>query len=177
MALLTVEQLRSLIPGEITLEDDALQLLLDGAEAVIDEILGAIEETTEVRDGGFTYLFLRRRASAITSITENDGSTDTTLAADDWTLGGDGRSLRRRSDGTHPATFWDRLVTVVYDPEDDSAKRKLVQAELVKLEIASNPGLASTTVGSWTEQYAQGQSYDQIRRDILASLTPAWQFA
>ena len=62
---------------------------------------------------------------------------------------------------------------VTYRPPDDTANRVRVAIELVKLEFAFNPGLASQTIGTWSEAYTSGgKSYAEQRAEILASLSP-----
>jgi hypothetical protein len=180
MALLTVAELRSLVPGDIELEDAALQLLLDAAEQAITAEIGALGETTTYHDGGGSLLLLDRptTADAIDSITESfDSESPTLLATDDWRIEADGRFLVRLLTGTNPSSWWAGPVRVVATPTSDLALRKGVQAELVKLELASNPGLAMIQVGNWMEQYSQGRPYGEMRTDILATLHPAWTFA
>ena len=46
-----------------------------------------------------------------------------------------------------------------------------MQAELVKLDLTFSPGLTSTTIGSWSESYLQGNDgYASERAAILATL-------
>jgi hypothetical protein len=42
----------------------------------------------------------------------------------------------------------------------------------VRLDIAFNPGLASQSIGPWSESYSSGKSYPEQRADILESINP-----
>lgn len=175
--LLTVDEFRAAVPATVPLSDEALQLLLNGTEAALTVVAGPGGTITELRDGGASYVILAYRAASITSISERWGDTTTELATDDWELRGDGRSIRRRADGTNPSAWWVGVVTVEYEAADRSAVLKLAQIELMKLEIASNPALAGQTVGNWSIQLQQGKTYAQLRQDILDSLSTNWQIA
>jgi hypothetical protein len=166
MTLLTVGEFREHAPS--TLVDAAIQRILDAAEAEITAYAGPVGSavTERVRAGGST-LVVSRRVSAVTSITETRWSTDTLLATNDWRL----RSsyvIERLRTGTNPAGTGPGEVAVVYTPEDDTAVRKMVQVELSKIDIATNPGLASQTIGSWTEQYIQPGQSDPVEQRRLA---------
>jgi hypothetical protein len=168
--ILTVDELREHVSSE--LGDDALQRLLDDAEAAILAYAGAAGDVTELIDGGFARLALSRPAVSITSITERQGTTDTTLATDDYRIRAQGYVLERLTGGTNSRSTWRDLVTVVYEAADDTAIRQIVQVELVKLAITFDPYLASKTIGAWTETYATAdKSIEEWRGEILARLS------
>jgi hypothetical protein len=50
---------------------------------------------------------------------------------------------------------------------DDTATRRLVAIELVKLSIGNNPGLASQSLGEWSESY-RSNNYLADRASLLA---------
>lgn len=170
MTLLTAAQFREHAPS--TLIDAAIGRLLDDAEQEITRYAGPVGSTvTEWAAGDGAFLATSRRVSAVTSITETRWLASTTLATDDWRL----RSpyvLERLRTGTNPRSCWAGTVSVVYTPEDDTATRMMVQLDLCKLTIATNPGLAAQTVGSWTEQYAANNAWnpEEARASILARL-------
>ena len=166
MALLTAAQLRSLAPT--SLEDAALEILLAAAEQEIDRHAGAAGDVTErFRAERPRVLGLARPAALVVSVTQQGVALDPT----DYALECGGELLRRLHDGANPAWRWWGHVTVVYTPVDDTASRQRVQAELVRLDIAFTPGLASQQIGTWTETYAtSGRTYAEQRADILASL-------
>lgn len=174
MTILSVAQLEEHITT--TLGDDALGRLLDAAEESIIERAGpAIDEylvtdTTERFAPRGPVLMLARRATDIVLVTEYAHlALPTTLAADDYELSSSGNLLRRVQGGTHSSDHWNPEVAVTYTPYTDAATRQRVQIELVKLDIAVNPGLSMQVVGSWTEQY-QSKPYSDLREEILASL-------
>lgn len=160
------------------LVDDALQLLLDAAEQAITGRFGALEGLydeglVETHDGGQSYIFLRRKAASIESITETDGTTDTVLAADDYRIRDDGVSVLRLGTGTNPRSFWGGPVRVAYSFADVDAEYARVQLALVQLDLNHNPGLTSETIGSWSQSSNSGVDYQAERELILDSLNAA----
>lgn len=175
MTLLSEAQIREHITTSLV--SDALMRLADAAEEAIIERAGPtiedylVTDTTErFRPHGPTIM-LARRAESVVTVSEHAHRADPTeLAADDYALSSSGNLLRRLRDGTNPATAWHADVDVTYTPFTDLSTRYKVQLELIKLDIAFSPTLASQTIGSWTEQYAQGRPYAEQREDILATL-------
>jgi hypothetical protein len=168
---LTVDAFREHITS--SLGDEAVQRLLDAAYETIIlaagpyESDGTITEIITPRSAG-PLLMLARRAESVSEVIEGDDL----LAADDYELRSSGHMLRRLDDGTNPAGYWRNRVYVTYLPLSDLAIRDMVQLELVKLDIAFNPNLASQTIGAWSETYQAGKPYPEQRADILASLNP-----
>lgn len=166
----TVTRLREFVTT--TLSDSALQVLLDDAFLAIDDTVGPLEDVREQFEAvPGDLLMLSVRAQSITSVTENSRYMPIALAADDYELSPSGRTLRRLHTGTHPIWNWWGRVLVTYRPFDNTATRIRVAVELVRLEISFNPGLAATTIGTWSETYRQGAPYAQQRAEILASLS------
>jgi len=159
-----------------SIDSGHLQRLLDAAEEAILiavgsylAVSGADDEINEIitpRSVG-PLLRLSRRARSIASVIEGD----TTLAADDYSLGSSGYILRRLDTGTNAAGYWLNRVYIQYQPMSDEALREMAQIELAKLDIAINPLLLSQTIGSWAESYRQGKSYPEQRAEILGSIT------
>jgi hypothetical protein len=174
MAILTVDDLREHI--ETSLGEAALQRLLDGTEALIVARAGAAGSTTELVDGGYRLLTLSRPLGSVTSIveryTDDDQLTLSATANDDYLIWPGGTVIERLTGGTNSRRTWHGRVLVTYTPADDDDLRALAQLALIKLEMAFTPGLAMTVIGSWTEQYLQGKSYDEQREEILATLDP-----
>lgn len=161
-----------------TIDVDALQLLLDAAE---EEIIGRAGPTidgylvTDRTESFFPHggsIMLSERATAIVDVVEfAQHVSPTMLAANDYALSADGLMLRRLRTGTTGSYRWRPRVDVTYSPFSDNASRGRVQAELAKLTIAFNPGLASQTIGSWAESYVtSGVPYEDQRASILATL-------
>jgi hypothetical protein len=163
---LTLAQFRELVTT--SLSDEALAILLDAAAQEIYEAAGAAGETTEWLHGNGHLLGLSRPVDTITSVVEND----VTLADDDYELSTISQMvLRRTDDGTNPRHHWGWRVDVTYTPADDLATRQRVQAELVKLSLATDPNLASQRLGDWAETYVSNpKSPAEQRADILATL-------
>ena len=169
---LTVSRLRGFVAS--TLSDGDLQMLLDAALEAIDGAIGPPGEVTETHLVHGDLMGLSFRSSGITSIVEDVRSgSPVTLAADDYELSDSGTMLTRLRTGTNPAWCWRGRVKVTHVPADDAARRNQAAIELVRLGIAFNPGLASQTIGTWSESYAApgSKSYPEQRADILASLT------
>lgn len=171
MAILTVSQLREHV--ETDLGDDAVQRLADAAEEMILRAVGSAAAVTELYDEhDYTYgrersLYASLPVSSITSVKERDtpDGTQTTLAADDYSLRGN-RELLRLRDGTNPRLLWAPYVEVIYTPATDAGLRKLAQINLVKL-ASMYSGATSETMGDFS--FSHGAYADQVR-DILATL-------
>lgn len=173
MTLLTVAEYRR-FDAAADVEDDALQLVLDAAEADIVAAYGPHDSATDVFPGGGRLLALAREAASITSVTETSpGGPTTTLATDDYRLSPAGAVLERLNTGTNQRSCWlEGRVVVTYVPVEQFAQRCVAQRQLVQLSLDFNPGLVSTTVGSWTEQYAQATDANRDQKAaILASLS------
>jgi hypothetical protein len=179
----TVAEFRERVNTDAT--DDAIQDLLDAAE---ESILARYPagSGTEIHDGGQSYIFLRHRATSITTITEHFSGTDVELDPEDFRLRDDGVSVLRLDTGPNRPTAWSWAspawsmpVTVEYEIEDYDAELARVQVALVELDLNAMPGLTSETIGAWSEQANSGIPYATEREAILASLalTPAPGFA
>jgi hypothetical protein len=172
LTLLTVDELREHVTT--TLGDDALQRLLDDAEAAIIEYAGEIGTLTEFVRGGAGTIVTSRPIDTITSIIERtDSYVPVTLATDDYRVR-NSYVIDRLRLGTNRWLHWRGVVEITYEPIDDTATRKIVQAELIQLELDTKPGLASETVGAWTQTYSSigSKSVPEQRLDILTRLKP-----
>lgn len=174
MTLLTTDEYRNL--HSTAIEDEALQLLLDAAEADIVAFTGGDDAAiVEWHSGGRALIALARPASSITSVVEEGRyNTDpTTLQPNDYRLDPSGLLLYRSGNGTNSRWTWQPgRVVVTYASAGTEDQRKVVQADLVNLAINYNPGVGMSVVGSWTEQYATAMGANRKERDeILARLT------
>ena len=157
--LLTVAELRTHV--ETDLVDNAVQRLLDDVDAEIIDRLGPLASQTEVHSSGpltetslWSYvitgnghhLYLRRKAASITSVVERINQTNYTLGADDYLMLSDGRRVERLQGSTYPALEWSGIITIIYAPVDETASRKRLEADLVKLAAAYS-ALSSQSVG------------------------------
>jgi hypothetical protein len=127
----------------------------------------ALGVTDMLRSGSGCLLMLNRTASEILSVTE-DGIL---LSPLDYELRSSGLVLERLRTGPSPRYWWLGRIDVTYTMGDEAERDRVVIA-LVELELNHAPGLMSQTIGQWSETYGgpQGQSYEEARGEILASL-------
>lgn len=138
-SLISVADVRARVETDLT--DADIQMAIDAGEAEIIRLHGPHASTiTEYRRPSMEVQRLQtsRPVSSITSITETYtatyGETTITLATTDYSLEGV-RTIRRKIGGAYPRTIWAPLVTIVYVPVDDSARRKLPLMKLVQLAL------------------------------------------
>lgn len=165
----TVARLRGFVTTGLS--DADLELLLNAARADVARAAGplAIRERLTARGD---MLLLSRPAASITSIVEDDRSAAITLATDDYELSSTGQVLYRLRTGTHPGEWWRGRVDVSYVRVDDVAAQIRVMVALIQLDLSHKPGLAATTIGTFSEQYTSNSAfnYERERASILASL-------
>lgn len=166
---LTLDQFRAFEPGS-TLSDESLLILLQASAADIVGAIGPLGDVVTVLGAHGPLLMLPYRASGIVSVTEDAYGEALSLAADDYELSWSGRTLRRLNDGTNPRDYWWRRVKVTLTPVDDLAQRQRAQLALMRLDITTNPGLASQTIGTWSESYRTDVPVSEQRAEILATL-------
>jgi hypothetical protein len=169
---LSLAQLKALAPS--TLNDESLLILLSSAATEIVRYAGASGEVSEVVHARGPLLMLSHAAGGVTTVVEDAYGSAVTLDATDYELSRTGQVLRRLQSGTNPGYYWRGHVRVTYAQPDDLAIRQRVQLELVRLTMTFSPGLASQTIGTWTETYqtaASGKTYEEQRTEILATLT------
>lgn len=176
MSDLTIAMLKEHV--ETDLSDAAIQRLIDSAEEEIVAKFGAKDSAIEVfNEVSLSHVvFLPRRASSITSVSEDvivgGDITTTDLEADDYRLELGGRALRRLSSGSNPRSRWGDQITVTYVPESDANRRLDVTIDLVKLAIQYK-GLDSEKVGDYS---ATMSKYEAKRAAALNRLT-SWGMA
>lgn len=171
MALITKAQLQE--HYETDLADDALDRVIDACDAEIVKRFGPHTlQTDTMREVQLsTSIFLSRRATTITSVTEEirseDGLIDeTVLAADDYKLRRGNLELERLADGTNGRTRWGDIVTVVYIPTDETALRTRVEIELCMLALEFD-ALDEERTGDYT---SRRRKYEDEREGLLAAL-------
>lgn len=169
-SLLSTDDIREFEPAP-ELSDDALQLLIDAAEAEIVRYAGAPDAAVEWVAGGQQVIVLGRQAASVTSIVEQaDGSSPVTLASDDYEIDPSGFLIYRLRTGTNPRWRWWGRVVVTYAPVGDDAIRAGVEVDLVRLMISYTPGATSETVGSWTTQLSSNSVWNNSKeRDAILS--------
>lgn len=164
--LLTVAQIRGHIETDLT--DEALQRLIDDADAEIIAEAGAVASHVDTMSSCelANVLFLSRRASTITTVVERVGDDDTTLDATDYELKADGLRIERLDSGPNPRATWGEEVVVTYAPRDMSARRLRVEIDLVRL-AAEYDARKSSSSGDWSQTSAD---YEGERSRILSRL-------
>lgn len=172
-------------PG-VTLGDDALQRLIDANEAYMVRILGPHTRegsaAVDLFDGGLATVLPRQAVGSVVQVRERPYSdtTWTVLASDDYLVEDDGLTLTRVHTGTNPATRWAYLTEVTYVPRSNLAERIGALLDMVGTDVgtgvATPGGLVRRTMGSWTEEYGDGDgggsSVDAAKNRILARLLP-----
>lgn len=171
-SLLSPDDIREFEPAP-ELSDEALQLLIDAAEAEIVRYAGDPDAAIEWVAGGQQVIVLGRQAASVTSIVEQaDGPSPVTLSSDDYEIDPSGFLIYRLRTGTNPRWRWWGRVVVTYAPVGDDAIRAGVEVDLVRLMISYKPGATSETVGSWTTQLSSNAKWnnDAERQMILSRL-------
>jgi hypothetical protein len=168
MTLVSVEHVRQRVQTDLT--DVAIQDLIDNEESEVVRRYGAhgdgVISVTESREPTNCNLFLSRPFVSITSVTEYQ------------TLGGSGAALTAAQYYAWPAqgriervprgTAWGPLVTTVYVPVDDRAKRRRVIIELVRLAIEQPAMDAESVAGEYS--FTAGD-FEVKRRELYRRLT------
>ena len=179
---------------ETDLSDASIQLLIDGEEAAIVDRYGPhltadeVFETAEydlANGGNFphgypwgevypmgksAWIILSRNASSITTVNETIGQITRTLASADYALR-EGRRLERLPTGPTPRLGWGHRTEVIYIPVDDTARRKRVLLDLVRLSIEKR-GIQQEKSGEFMIRLYD--DYQKEREDILMELRSRW---
>ncbi|MCQ4575414.1 MAG: hypothetical protein NOU37_09250 [Candidatus Brocadiales bacterium] len=165
MALMSATEVRQHIDTDLV--DAALQRLIDAAEEDIDTHFGSVtSQLDELLGNGGKHLWPTRPIKTVSSIVETVGTTDTTLASDDYKLLHGGRQIERLNTGTNARNSWGDRTKIQYTPEDETKKRKGILIKLVKLEVEYN-GLSSERAGDYQ---SSSLDYEGERKKILGGL-------
>jgi len=167
MSLATIAEVRNHV--ETDLVDIALQQLIDDAELEIDVRIGEVDEQIDEIENEEPFpslIFPSRKVSSVTSIIEEIGDDITTLEDDDFRLRQGGAAIERLSTGTNPRSTWGEIITVEYEPIDDTARRKRVIIDLVKLAVNYN-ALDSERIGDYS---ATSKKYEDERAALINRL-------
>lgn len=146
---------------ETDLSDVALQAYIDSEQAEIERRYGTLAAQTQLIKGGTKNIFTAQPYASIASITEDD----VILATDDWQAINP-FELERLDSGTNGLSFWGDDITIVYTPQTDTARRKRVLIDLVKLACQFN-GLSSQSLAGYS--YNLG-GYTEQREKLLRQL-------
>ena len=169
MSLLSVAELRAQVATQLT--DPQLQAVIDREEALIVTQYGghyvdASTAFTEKYRGGGENLFLRRAVTSVSSISERVGLADAPLilSTDAYFVWANEGYLTRLPEGTR----WGQHVTVAYVPQDDSALRKAVLIDILRLAL-SRTGLKSESIAG-EYSYTATDNWEAERAQIMRRL-------
>ena len=177
MSLLTVAELKAQIRTSLT--DAQIQSVIDREEAEVIKLYGAhyvgISTTvSETLAGAMRNLYIRRRLTSVTSITEyqTSDSTDGTLltAVTDYRIwAAQGRIERMPSNNIsgYGVGVWGAIVTAVYVPADDNDLRRAAIIDLCRLAL-ERTALQSENVGG--EYSYTAPKWGEARAEILQRL-------
>lgn len=166
--LVTVEQVKARIATDLS--DVAIHDVIVNEEEEVIRRYGAhgdgVISFTESREPMNGNLFLTRPFVSITSLTEHQvpGDTGTVLSASAyyaWTAQGRIERLPR-------GTAWGQVVTAVYVPVDDSAKRRRVIIELVRVALEQTATQAKSVGGEYSYTAAE---FEAKRQDLYRRLS------
>lgn len=161
--LLSATEVRTHV--ETGLTDAALQRVMDAAEQDIDQRHGAVGSQVDDLIGGLKNIWTTRPISAISEVVETVGTTDTTLAADDYKKRHD-TQLERLNSGTNARLTWGHRVKVTYVPTDTTDRRIDVFLRLIKLSLEYS-GLDNSKDGDFSSKTL---NYATEREKILSAL-------
>lgn len=168
MSLVSPADVRVLV--QTSVQDTDLQALIDRAEAEVLRYYGTHyvqgQTVTELLDSrGMRSLFLRRRITSVTSVTEKtlDGSLSYTLQSTGYHVWGTQGRVERLPRGTP----WEDLVEIVYTPADDNEYRRAVIIDLVRLYL-HRTAMQSESVGG--EYSYSAPAWEPERASILTRL-------
>jgi len=169
MSLLAAAELRAVVPTG--LNDVRLQAIIDREEAIMVQRCGphyvdANTRITTVLAGGGMNLYLPRRLTSVYRVTED--SAVLSQANGDFRVWADEGRLERLPAGSR----WGAVVTVLWVPFDDTAHRKAVLIELVRLALErtalhseSIAGEYSYTAPDW--ELARAQLFRQLMLQVV----------
>lgn len=166
--------------------DDALTLLIADAEAALvvrygPNYPGPVSITRFLADLSLitpTMLYLERPAESIASVTEFWGDpfneAEALLSPTDYRLHYGGRALERLGNAANPRWLWGHRVVISYVPVDDTAQRKRICIDLVKLALRYD-ARRSETAGDHSETALD--DYTSERARLLDELSQSVAFA
>lgn len=185
MALITKAELREHV--ETPLADAALDRLIDAKQAELDAWAGVftpattspsapIANVTESIYGPGTSILPLRQVpdpAHIASVTVYYSSLDPGRALD-------ATEYYVRGSGLAPALpggYWPWKTVVVYRPLDSLALRKMALIDLCALDLERKRGIASESIGDWSESYASEDDYQVAHDEILLRVFSPAPFA
>jgi hypothetical protein len=161
---LTVANVRDFGLGA-ALSDASVQTLINDAYSLIDQRVSPMSPMRERLTASGPMLMLSRPADIVTEVIESGLELDD----DDFELRG--TVLLRLSTGPNPSWRWRGYVDLTYIPTEGDSLRDGTALRLVRLELNTQHGLASQTIGDWSETYETGNGgYMEQREAILSAL-------
>lgn len=179
MSLLTVDELRALVPSP--LGDGELYTIIEWVEAEMEETIGGpyVDASTTISErveGGGESLFLKRRITSVGSVREYAALTDTTGLlltenSDFFVWPKQGR-LQRLGNGVPSGLYrpetpgcWGAYVDVAYVPADDNARRKIATVDLVRLVLSQTTLKSESVAGEYS--YQAPANWEEEKRRVL----------
>jgi hypothetical protein len=173
---------------ETDLLDPAVQRLLDDADAAIVARYGPNTGNITVDLQGAPFgeawpglgidrlLFPNRAVTAVVSITEyrvREDPTGVLLDATDYRLLYGGMAIERLTTGPNGRSTWGERVVITYTPDAQTARRILLEIDLVRLAVQYT-ALRAESIGDWRGEHPD---YEAERERMLRRLRPAISFA
>lgn len=186
MALLDRVRLRTgsdLPDSELTAMINAITAELDARFGPVGQITVELGDLEEPQTRALRTLRLARPAAVAQAITVTEISPSTSglsgdtlvLAADDFRVLHDGRTLQRLASGTNGRSTWAPLVKVTYTPVSNQAARDEATIKLVALDLSYRGGLKSERAGDY--QFTLSGDIAADREAILQTLESKRGFA
>src|SRR5574341_499429 len=148
-SITSVEDVRRLVKSAAAMVAEDVQALIETEELEIVRRFGAHYSTavgfkvTEVKEGHTLNIFLHRRFTSIISIKEDDS---TALDSSSYRAFGNQALIERLPAGR----LWGNIVEVEYVPEDDTAARRAVTVELVRIAIERTAMKSESVAGEYS---------------------------
>ena len=176
MSLISPSVYREHDPGT-SLGDDSLQRLIDANEDYMVRMLGPHSRVGSPAivtgyGSGKRVLWPPTPVGTMVSVEETPNETDpwTALAASDYRVLDGGMGVER----LNATTGWGYRVRLTYVTRDDLARRIVALLDLVGTDVAhgvASGGIASRTMGSWSESYGTGDGgRDAAKAKIIERL-------
>jgi hypothetical protein len=160
-SLLSTAEAKALI--KTSLSDVDLQVVITRAEAEVIGLYGAhfvtATSVSETLQGGDRSLYLRRRLTSVTSVTEyltEDDTTGAVLTSGDYRVW-QAQGRLQRLPGTAASAMlglgagrWGAVVTVSYVPADDTDVRKAAIVDLVRLALERTAMRSESVAGEYS---------------------------
>lgn len=164
MTLLSIDELRPLLDGT-PLNDGQLLTIIGRVEADLTAVLGAapdgVTAVTEQLRGGGISLFLKRKVTSVSSVTEYGqlaDSSGTALTSTEYFLWAKQGRLDRLG-----GVVWGERADVVYVPENEASKWKTAVIDLVRILVNETALRSESITGS--HSYTAPDNWDaEIRR-------------